>query len=100
MDAIDEPRRGVAAVHVEGLPRDGERAPHGIDHEPTDADGHVMLAVQVKARAPGTEMGPGEVTMTFWVLRRGTHGRTFVIGPNQGERPFSCSGRRCPQGEA
>jgi hypothetical protein len=33
MDAVEEPRRGVVAVHVEGLPRDGERAPDGIDYE-------------------------------------------------------------------
>lgn len=26
MDALEEPRPGVVAVHVEGLPRDGERA--------------------------------------------------------------------------
>ena len=57
MDALKEPRPGVVAVHVEGLPRDGERAPDGIDYELTDADGHVVLAVQVKARAPGIEDG-------------------------------------------
>lgn len=61
MDAVEEPRRGVAAVHVEGMPRGGERAPEGIDYELTDADGHVMLAAQVKARAARTRMGAGEV---------------------------------------
>jgi hypothetical protein len=61
MDAVEEPRRGVAAVHVEGMPRDDERTPEGIDYELTDADGHVVLAAQVKARAARTRMGAGEV---------------------------------------
>ena len=61
LDAVEEPHRGVAAVHVEGLPRDGQRAPESIDYELTDADGQVLLAVQVKARAAGTELGAGEI---------------------------------------
>jgi hypothetical protein len=79
MDAVDEPGRGVVAVHVEGLPRDGERAPDGIDYELTDGSGHVMVAVQVKARAPGTEMGAGEVFKALVALVQGRDAARYEL---------------------
>jgi hypothetical protein len=60
VDAAAEPGRGVVAVHVEGLPAPGGRAPESIDYELTGAGGRTLVAAQVKARAPGTVMGAGE----------------------------------------
>ena len=68
LGAVEEPHLGVAAVHVEGLPLEGGRAPESIDYELTDADGRVLLAVQVKARAPGTELGAGDVFKALALL--------------------------------
>ncbi|HXL89160.1 MAG TPA: hypothetical protein VN969_09290 [Streptosporangiaceae bacterium] len=45
MSAVEEPSHGVVAVHVEGLPREGEWSSDGIDYELTDADQCVLLAV-------------------------------------------------------
>lgn len=60
MDAAEEPGRGVAAVHVEGLPAPDGKAPESIDYELAGAGGRTFMAAQVKARAPGTVMGAGE----------------------------------------
>lgn len=79
VDAVEESCHGVVAVHVEGLPRDGEQAPDGIDYELTDTDGHVVLAVQVKARAPGTEMGAGEVFKALVALVRGRDAARYEL---------------------
>lgn len=59
-DAAEEPVRGVTAVHVEGLPAPDGKAPESIDYELTGDAGVVLLAAQVKARAPGAVMGAGE----------------------------------------
>ena len=61
MDAVEEPGDGVEAVHVEGRPDPDGSDADSIDYELSDADGHVVSAVQVKARAPGSAMGPGEI---------------------------------------
>lgn len=60
VDAAAEPGRGVAAVHVEGLPAPDGKAMESIDYELTGAGGRTLMAAQVKARAPGTVMGAGE----------------------------------------
>jgi hypothetical protein len=53
MDAAEEPSHGVAAIHVEGLPREGERSPGGgIDYELTHADGRVMQRFRSKHERP------------------------------------------------
>jgi hypothetical protein len=70
LDAVEEPRSGVVAVHVEGLPREGATSPESIDYELTDADDRVMAAVQVKARAAGTKLGAGEVFRALAALVR------------------------------
>lgn len=61
MGAAEEPDGVVVALHVEGLPLDGGTAPDSIDYELADAVGEIALAVQVKARAPGTQVGAGQV---------------------------------------
>ena len=61
MDAAETPGCGVVAVHVEGLPGPGGAGLDSIDYELSDAGGHVVSAVQVKARMPGTVMGAGQV---------------------------------------
>jgi len=58
--ALEEPESGVVAVHVEGLPGEDGKGRDSIDYELTDADGRSMLAVQVKARAPGTALGAAQ----------------------------------------
>jgi hypothetical protein len=61
MDAAEAPGRGVVAVHVEGLPDPGGAGTDSIDYELSDVGGHVVSAVQVKARVRGTVMGAGQV---------------------------------------
>lgn len=61
MDAAETARHGVVAVHVEGLPGSGGADADSIDYELSDADGHIVSAVQVKARVPGKPMGAGQV---------------------------------------
>jgi hypothetical protein len=61
MDAVEQPGQSVEAVHVEGRPDAGGQDVNSIDYELSDASGHVVSAVQVKARAPGFTMGPGEI---------------------------------------
>lgn len=61
MDAAEVPGCGVMAVHVEGRPGLGGTGAESIDYELSDVDGHVVSAVQVKARMSGTVMGAGQV---------------------------------------
>ena len=70
MDAAETPRRGVVAVHVEGLPGPDGAGADSIDYELSDAGGHVVSAVQVKARVPGTAMGAGQVFKALAALVR------------------------------
>jgi hypothetical protein len=58
MSAVEEPSHGVVAVHVEGLPREGEWSSDGIDYELTDADQRVLLAVKSKHEHLGPRWGP------------------------------------------
>jgi hypothetical protein len=87
MDAVEEPRHGIVAVHVEGLPRNDEKAPDSIDYELTDTNGHVVLAVQVKARAPGTEIGAGQVFKALGRLVRDRDAARYelLISANAGK---------------
>ena len=61
MDAVEEPGDDARAIHIEGRPgADGADA-DSIDYELTDASGQIVSAVQVKARAPGSAMGAGQI---------------------------------------
>ena len=70
MDAAETPRHGVVAVHVEGLPGPGGADADSIDYELSDANEHIVSAVQVKARVPGKPMGAGQVFKTLAGLVR------------------------------
>src|SRR5438067_3683756 len=65
MDAVEKPDSGVVAVHVEGLPGDDGRGRESIDYELTDTNGQSVLSAQVKARAPGTDIGAGQAFRTL-----------------------------------
>jgi hypothetical protein len=79
MDAAEEPRRGVVAVHVEGLPGSDGTAPDGIDYELTGSGGRVVLAAQVKARVPGSVMGAGEAFSVLAALVEGRDADRYVL---------------------
>lgn len=87
MDAAEQPERGVVAAHVEGRPGpDGTRV-ESIDYELSDADGRIMLAVQVKARAPGAVLGAGEVfrPLASMVRKRDANRYELLAGAGAGE---------------
>jgi hypothetical protein len=67
MDAVDQPGSDVEAVHIEGRPEQGGAAANSIDYELSDSTSQIILAAQVKARAPGSILGASEV---FGVLAR------------------------------
>ena len=72
MDAVEEPGDGARAIHIEGrLDADGADA-DSIDYELSEASGQIVSAVQVKARAPGSAMGAGQIfgTLVGLVLDR------------------------------
>src|ERR1700733_1898169 len=87
VDAAAEPGRGVAAVHVEGLPAPGGKAPESIDYELTGAGGRTLVAAQVKARAPGTVMGAGEAfrALSGLVRDRDADRYALVTSASEGE---------------
>ena len=65
MDAVEEPGGGVREIHIEGRPNPNGAAANSIDFELSDGNGHVLLAVQVKARMPGSIMGAGYIFGTL-----------------------------------
>lgn len=79
MDAAVDPAQGVTAVHVEGLPGPDGTAPESIDYEVTDTGGRIVLAAQVKARAPGAVMGAGEAFRVLADLVRGRDADRYVL---------------------
>lgn len=79
MDAAEDPGGGVVAVHVEGLPGPGGSAPDGVDYELTDSSERVVLAAQVKARAPGSVMGAGEAFSALAALVEGRDADRYVL---------------------
>jgi hypothetical protein len=79
MDAAAEPGQEVTAVHVEGLPAPGGRAPESIDYEMTGAGGRTLLAAQVKARAPGAVMGAGEAFRALAALVRARDADRYAL---------------------
>jgi len=79
MDALEESDCGVVAVHVEGLPGEDGRGRESIDYELTDADGRFLLAAQVKARAPGADMGAGQAFRALVGLARARDAARYVL---------------------
>lgn len=79
MDAVERPEHGVVAVHVEGLPSQDGKGRESIDYEVTDAEGQFMLAVQVKARAPGTALGAGQVFRALTRLATARNASSYVL---------------------
>ena len=65
MDAVEEPGGGVREIHIEGRPNPNGAAANSIDFELSDGNGHVLLAVQVKARMPRSIMGAGYIFGTL-----------------------------------
>ena len=61
MNAVEQPALGGEAVHIEGPIDPGGLNLNNIDYELSDVSGHIVSAVQVKARASGSAMGPGEI---------------------------------------
>ena len=70
MDVVEQSDHGVQLVHVEGLSTPDAASANSVDYELTDDSGHVLSAVQVKARAPGRPMGAGEIFRVLAALVR------------------------------